>query len=81
MERRARELGPLGMQQWGNVQETPPPMNETGDIAITSRVLAQMGVVDHVTGVHLFAGTASDGINALDLSASVRSAVSPAAPR
>jgi photosystem II stability/assembly factor-like uncharacterized protein len=36
---------------------------------------------DRVPGVRLFAGTASDGIYALDFSAAGRSAVPPAAPR
>ncbi len=43
-ESRVRELGSMGMQPWGNVQETPPPVNETVDIAIPTRVLAEMNV-------------------------------------
>jgi hypothetical protein len=39
-----RELGPMGMEPWGEINEQPPALNETTDIAIPSRVLAQLGV-------------------------------------
>jgi hypothetical protein len=41
----ARELGPMGMPPWGNVQESAPPVNETIDLALVSRALAQAGVM------------------------------------
>ena len=40
----AMELGPMGMTPWGDVQEGPEGVDEIPDIAIPSRVLAQMGV-------------------------------------
>jgi hypothetical protein len=40
----AKELGPLGMAPWGDVQESPEAVDAIPDIAIPSRVLAEMGV-------------------------------------
>ena len=40
----AMELGPMGMGPWGDVQEGPEAVDAIPDIAIPSRVLAQMGV-------------------------------------
>jgi hypothetical protein len=40
----AMELGPLGMSPWGDVQESPEAVDAIPDIAIPSRVLAEMGV-------------------------------------
>jgi hypothetical protein len=40
----AMELGPLGMAPWGDVQESPEAVDAIPDIAIPSRVLAEMGV-------------------------------------
>jgi len=40
----AMELGPMGMAPWGDVPEGPEAVDAIPDIAIPSRVLAQMGV-------------------------------------
>jgi hypothetical protein len=40
----AMELGPLGMAPWGDVQESPEAVDAIPDIAVPSRVLAEMGV-------------------------------------
>ncbi|MBI5395947.1 MAG: hypothetical protein HZA91_11675, partial [Verrucomicrobia bacterium] len=40
----AMELGPMGMGPWGDVQESPEAVDAIPDIAIPSRVLAEMGV-------------------------------------
>jgi hypothetical protein len=40
----AMELGPMGMAPWGDVQESPEAVDQVPDIAIPSRVLAQMGL-------------------------------------
>ncbi|MFA6564781.1 MAG: glycosyl hydrolase [Verrucomicrobiia bacterium] len=40
----AMELGPLGMGPWGDIQESPEAVDTIPDIAIPSRVLAEMGV-------------------------------------
>jgi hypothetical protein len=40
----AMELGPLGIKPWGDVQEGPEGVDDIPDIAIPSRLLAEMGV-------------------------------------
>ncbi len=40
----ATELGPMGMAPWGDVEEPAAAVDQIPDIAIPSRVLAQMGV-------------------------------------
>ncbi len=40
----AMELGPLGMKPWGDVEEIPAAVDSIADIAIPSRMLAEMGV-------------------------------------
>lgn len=41
----ALELGPMGMAPWGDVQESSEAVDAIPDIAIPSRVLAEMGVL------------------------------------
>jgi len=41
----AMELGPLGMAPWNDVQEGPEGVDDIPDIAIPSRLLAEMGVL------------------------------------
>jgi hypothetical protein len=40
----AMELGPMGMRPWGDIQEGFAVVDEIPDVAIPSRMLAQMGV-------------------------------------
>ena len=40
----AMALGPMGMAPWGDAEESPAAVDEIPDVAIPSRVLAEMGV-------------------------------------
>lgn len=43
-ESAVRDLGPVGMQPWGEIHEKAPALDETVDIAIPTAILAGLGV-------------------------------------